>query len=240
MENNFLKNIKILDKNKKESFISQIFSNVSKNYDLMNDIMSLGLHRTWKEKFINLTDIRNDSIVLDLASGSGDLTKIVKKKFRCDCIVFDSNLEMINQAKIKLQNFKIQYVNGNAEFLPFKKNFFDNVLVSFGLRNFTDIEKSLFEVQRILKKNGKFFCMEFSEVNNILLRKSFLFYSKIIPKYGKFFSNNELAYDYLVESIKQFPNQIQLTKKLKKAGFGKIEVIDILGGLASIHISEKI
>ncbi len=239
MENNFLKNIKTLDKNKKENFISQIFSNVSKQYDFMNDLMSLGLHRTWKEKLIEIMDINNDSIILDLASGSGDLTKIVKKKFSCDCIVFDSNLEMINQAKTKLQDFKIKYINGNAESLPFKKNFFDHVMVSFGLRNFTDIERSLNEVHRILRKNGKFFCMEFSEINNVMLRKIFFLYSKIIPKYGKFFSNNEVAYEYLIESIRNFPNQIQLTKKLKKAGFERIEVIDIMGGLASIHISEK-
>ena len=205
----------------------------------MNDIMSFGLHRIWKKKLIDLMDINDDSIILDLASGSGDLTKIVKKKFDCECIVFDSNLEMIDQAKIKLKKFKIKYINGNAEFLPFRRNFFDYVMVSFGIRNFTDIDRSLNEVRRILKKKGKFFCMEFSEINDVVLRKFFSIYSIIIPKYGKIFLNNEIAYKYLVQSIRKFPNQIQLSKKLKKVGFERIEVIDIMGGLASIHISEK-
>ena len=122
--------------------------------------------------------------------------------------------------------------------MPFKKNKFDIVTVSFGLRNFSDIDQSLKEIKRIIKKGGKFYCLEFSEINNRSLRTLFNIYSKIIPFYGKIILNNKEAYSYLIQSIKEFPNQILLTKKLLKVGFKNIEVIDILDGVASIHICE--
>ena len=239
MDNHLLKNLQSIDKTKKEFFVSQIFSQVSEKYDLMNDIMSLGLHRLWKKEFINFVNPKNNQIILDLASGSGDITKLIKKNCNPQCIVFDSSLEMIIQAKKKLKNFDITYINGHAENLPFRNQFFDKVIVSFGLRNFSDIEKSLREINRVLKKGGDFLCMEFSEINNLLFRKFFDFYSKIIPKYGKLFSNNEHAYKYLIESIKLFPNQIELSKKIRMSGFKDIKVIDIMGGIAAIHMSKK-
>ena len=129
-------------------------------------------------------------------------------------------------------------VNGLAEKIPFKKNSFDIITLSFGLRNFTDIPKSLIEIKRVLKPKGKFYCLEFSEINNRSFRNIFHFYSKLIPIYGELILNNEEAYSYLIQSIKEFPNQIQLTKKLLKAGFKKIEVFDILNGVAAIHVCE--
>jgi len=204
----------------------------------MNDIMSFCLHRIWKQELIKKIKIREQDIILDLATGSGDLLELIKKKSNCNCVGYDSNIKMIMQAKKKLKKQKIFYINGVAERMPFKTNTFDFITLSFGLRNFTNIPKSLIEIKRVLKKKGKFYCLEFSEINSKGFRKIFQLYSKLIPIYGKLILNNEEAYSYLIQSIKEFPNQIQLTKKLLKAGFRKIEVFDILDGVASIHISE--
>ena len=203
-----------MDKSKKEKFVSQIFSNVADNYDLMNDLMSFGLHRTWKKKMVSLMKVNKKSTVLDLASGSGDLARLVKKKSKCKCIVYDANKKMLEKAKKKIEDGI--FITGKAENLPFKNNTFDYVLVGFGLRNFYDLNKALIETKRVLKKGGFLISLEFSEINNNLLRKLFYFYVKIIPKYAGLLLNKELAYNYLIETIKQFPNQIELSKKLKK------------------------
>jgi demethylmenaquinone methyltransferase/2-methoxy-6-polyprenyl-1,4-benzoquinol methylase len=208
-------------------------------YDFMNDLMSFGMHRIWKEKVISLLEISKDSLVLDLASGSGDISMKIKEKYNCKCIALDANMEMLEIAKQKLYSNEPFYINGNAETLPFKKTIFDYVVVSFGLRNFNDIPKSLEQIHRVLKKRGTFICLEFSEVNNPIFRNFVKAYLKTIPKLGQLFANNKFAYDYLVESIRNFPNQIQLTKKLILAGFKTVEVIDIINGVAAIHISKK-
>ncbi len=226
-----------MDKSKKEKFVSQTFSNVAENYDLMNDIMSFGLHRSWKKKVVSLMDINESSVVLDLASGSGDLANLIKKKSNCSCIIYDANTKMLLKAKKKVNDGI--YISGKAENLPFRNNVFDYVTVGFGLRNFSDLNKSIIEIKRVLKKNGVLLCLEFSDINSNFFRKLFHFYGKIIPKYAEFFFNKKLAYYYLIESIKQFPNQIELSKKLKKNKFNNIKVIDILDGLAAIHISKK-
>ena len=222
----------------KQSKVERIFSSVSHKYDLMNDIMSFGLHRTWKQELIKKIKIKEQDIILDLATGSGDLLELIKEKSNCICVAYDSNMKMMMQAKKKLKKHKIFYINGIAENIPFKTNTFDFITLSFGLRNFTHVQKSLVEIKRFLKKRGKFYCLEFSEINNKSFRKIFDLYSKLIPLYGKLILNNEEAYSYLIQSIKEFPNQIQLTKKLLKAGFRKIEVFDVLDGIASIHVSE--
>lgn len=204
----------------------------------MNDLMSLGLHRVWKEQFVNLMELNSKKKVLDLATGSGDLIKLIKKKSDCICIGYDPNINMIKEAKKKLANEKVSFVNGFAENIPFQENSFELVTVSFGLRNFSNIEKSLLEIKRVLKKGHKFYCLEFSQINSFFFRKIFNSYSRIIPLYGNFFASNKEAYSYLIESIHKFPNQIELTKKLISTGFKNIEVFDVLDGLASIHISE--
>ena len=223
----------------KKKFVNQVFSSVSMKYDFMNDLMSLGMHRIWKDEVISLLRINKDSLVLDLASGSGDISTRIKGRYDCKCIALDANMEMLEIAKKKLDSHEPFYVYGNAENLPFKKTIFDYVIVSFGLRNFNDIPKSLEQIHRVLKKTGTFICLEFSEVNNPILRRIIKAYFKVIPKLGSLFANNKFAYDYLVESILNFPNQIQLTKKLSQAGFKTTKVIDIIDGVAAIHISKK-
>ena len=226
------------NKQEKQSKVDRIFSGISDKYDLMNDIMSFGLHRIWKQELIKKIKIKEEDMILDLATGSGDLLELIKKESNCICVGYDSNIEMMMEAKKKLKKQKIFYINGMAEKIPFQTSTFDFITLSFGLRNFNNIPKSLMEIKRVLKKKGKFYCLEFSEINNRSFRNIFHFYSKLIPIYGKLIVNNEEAYSYLIQSIKEFPNQIQLTKKLLKAGFRKIEVFDILDGVASIHVSE--
>ena len=223
----------------KKEFVNKVFSSVSKKYDFMNDLMSFGLHRIWKEKLISLLEISKNSMVLDLATGSGDISKKINEKYGCKCLALDANMEMLGIAKNKNDSNSPFYIYGNAENLPFKKFIFDYVIVSFGLRNFNDISGSLEQIHRVLKKRGTFICLEFSEVNNPIFRNFVKAYLKTIPKLGQLFANNKFAYDYLVESILNFPNQIQLTKKLILAGFKTVEVIDIINGVAAIHISKK-
>ena len=225
-------------KQKKQILVEKIFSNISDKYDFMNDIMSFGLHRLWKSEFVKLIDLKKNAVVLDLASGSGDLIKLLDHRSDCYFIGYDSSIEMLKQARKKVITKNVEFVNGRAEKMPFKQNSFDVIIASFGIRNFYDLEKSLKEVKRVLKKNSKFYCLEFSQINNFTFRKLFNIYSKVIPIYGKFLLNNREAYEYLIKSIEKFPDQIELTKILLNAGFKNIEVIDILDGLASIHISE--
>ena len=222
----------------KQILVEDIFSKISNKYDFMNDLMSLGLHRLWKKELVDLMNLNKNEIVLDLASGSGDLIKLLKNKYNCRCVGYDSSLNMLKTSMRKITLENVFLVNGRAEKMPFKTRSFDAVTASFGVRNFSDVEQAFSEIKRVLKYEGKFYCLEFSQINNPYLRKVFSFYSRIIPFYGKLFLKNEKAYTYLVNSIKEFPNQIQLTKKLLKAGFKNVEVIDILDGLASIHISE--
>lgn len=205
----------------------------------MNDLMSFGLHRIWKDEVISVLKICKDSLILDLASGSGDISKRIKEKYNCKCIALDANMEMLEIAKKKFGSISPFHIYGSAESLPFKNSIFDHVVVSFGLRNFTDIPKSLEQIHGVLKKKGTFICLEFSEVNNPIFRNIVKVYFKTIPKLGQLFANNKFAYDYLVESILNFPNQIQLTKKLSLAGFKTVKVIDIIDGIAAIHISKK-
>ena len=239
MPDSNLKKIKNTKKIMKKEFVNQVFSSVSKKYDFMNDLMSFGLHRIWKEKLISLLEFSKNSLVLDLATGSGDISKKINDKYGCKCLALDANMEMLEIAQKKNDSNSPFYIYGNAENLPFKKFIFDYVVVSFGLRNFNDIPRSLEQIHRVLKKRGTFVCLEFSEVNNPILRNFIKAYLKTIPKLGQLFANNKFAYDYLVESILNFPNQIQLTKKLILAGFKTVEVIDIINGVAAIHISKK-
>ncbi len=201
--------------------------------------MSLGLHRLWKKYFAEMIKFDRNSSILDLATGSGDIIKILAEKRRAEFVCVDSNKQMLAQAKKKLKDYEIKFIEAQAENLPFRNKSFNSVTVSFGVRNFSNIEKSLKEILRVLKDDGYFYCLEFSKINNTNLDMVYKFYSKIIPKYGKFIANDFDAYQYLVKSIENFPDQVKFSQIIKKSGFRQIEVYDILSGLASIHIGKK-
>ena len=240
MVNNQFKNLKNISSDQKSNVVKNVFNDVYENYDLMNDIMSIGMHRLWKSQVFELINPNSNDKFMDLAGGSGDLSKIIKKKYNnSQCILVDSNKNMIDKAKKKLSHTNVTYVNAKAERLPFANNEFDFILCAFGLRNFFDINAALLQIYRTLKPEGQFICLEFSKVNRKLFRIGFELYCKIIPRLGQFFAKNKTAYDYLVESIKIFPNQVALTKILKKNGFKTVQCYDLMDGIASIHIGKK-
>lgn len=224
----------------KSLLVKKVFSSVSIKYDFMNDIMSMGMHRFWKNNLVDLMIINNNDQILDLAGGSGDISKrILKKNSNTKVILYDRSKEMIAIAKKKIKNKQVKFICDIAERMPFDNKSFDIIVTSFGLRNFSDIQKSMVEIHRTLKQGGKFYCLEFSKVNSKSLRFLFNAYCKLIPKLGNFFANDQEAYEYLIESIKCFPNQIEISKKLRNVGFKNIECFDLLDGVASIHIGVK-
>ncbi len=235
-----IENLKNISSKNKNILVKKVFSDVYKDYDLMNDIMSFGFHRVWKKQIFELISPSANDTFLDLAGGSGDISKLICKKFPNNkCILVDSNKKMIEIAKGKLSGTSIKFKCASAEKLPFRNKEFNFIIVAFGLRNFTDMKLSLKEIFRVLKKNGSFICLEFSEVNNSVTKKMFEAYLNLIPFLGKIFVNNYDAYKYLAESIKIFPNQIELTKLINNSGFNKVDCFDLLDGIASIHIGVK-
>ena len=230
---------------KKTPLVQKLFSEVSKKYDLMNDIMSFGTHRLWKKRLIEIMNINSNDKVIDVGSGTGDLTKIILKENK-NVLIYsvDLNLEMLNEAKKQFNNQQkknIKFINANAENLPFENNFFDKYVISFCLRNITYIEKALHESFRILKPGGIFYCLEFSAPTSSVINKIYSKYkNKIVPFMGEKVANNKNAYKYLEESISQFPNQKILLDKMNNVGFEKTSYINLFNGIVSIHTGFKI
>jgi len=230
---------------KKTPLVQKLFSEVSKKYDLMNDIMSFGTHRLWKKRLIEIMNINSNDKIIDVGSGTGDLSTIILKENKNVLIyAVDLNLEMLNEAKKQFndqQKKKIKFINANAENLPFENNFFDKYVISFCLRNITYIEKALRESFRVLKPGGKFYCLEFSSPTSSVINKIYSQYkNKIVPLMGEKVANNKNAYKYLEESISQFPNQNILLNKINNVGFEKTSYINLFDGIVSIHIGFKI
>lgn len=235
------KKIKFSDK---QSFVNKVFSGVADRYDLMNDVMSFGIHRLWKREFLNMIpDYSGD--LLDIAGGSGDISlgyleKAIKSSKDPNITLCDINLEMLNAARAKFvdKNIldRITIVAGDGMSLPFADNTFDYITIAFGIRNIADIMKCLKEAKRVLKKGGKFLCLEFSQVESGLVSEMYDFYSfNVIPKIGKIITNNEDAYKYLVESIKKFPSKEKFMEMIKEAGFEGVDYKSLTSGVVAIH-----
>ncbi len=233
----------------KRSLVNNVFSDVSGKYDLMNDLMSFGVHRIWKDNFCKM--IPNlDSNIIDVAGGTGDIAFRIKsrgKKLNKNphIVVCDINGEMLKicQNKAIDQNIlnNLDLVIADAENLPFADNSFDYYTIAFGIRNVLSIENSLKEAYRVLKPTGKFLCLEFSRVQNELIKQLYDFYSfNIIPNIGKCVTNNEGAYRYLSESISLFPDQEDFKTKIQNAGFSNVRYENLTFGVAAIHYGYKI
>ena len=225
----------------KTKLVQKVFSNVANKYDLMNDIMSLGAHRIWKKVFIDIVNPSKNDKIIDVGSGSGDLViEIQKKQFKGKIDVVDLNKQMLNEGKKRINDKNINFYLQNAENLNFRNNTYDKYLISFCLRNITNIDQSLEEAFRIIKPGGQYYCLEFSTPNSIFISNIYSYYkSNLIPFFGKVFSNNQNAYNYLNESIDMFPNQNKLKKKMEKAGFKSVNFIDLFDGIVSIHTGYK-
>jgi len=226
----------------RERFVSKVFQDVSSKYDLMNDLMSIGIHRLWKRDFINWLNPQKNTKLIDVASGTGDIAKLFldSVNYNAEAYCLDENQEMLNISKKKFSKKKnIQWFCNNAEKLPFKDNYFDYYTISFGIRNVDNINVVLKEAYRVLKPGGRFLCLEFSKVKNSILNKFYQTYSKSIPNIGKIIIGKAEPYEYLINSIKEFYNQDEFFEKIEKQNFINISYKNLSGGIVAIHSAWK-
>ena len=212
------------------------------NYDLMNDVMSFGAHRLWKQEFINSLDINPNHQIIDMASGTGDISNLILKKNKHQKIYrIEPNFNMLNYNIIKFNKFRdVNHICSYAENIPLQNKTVDAYIISFGLRNVSKIDQALTDAFRVLKKGGGFYCLEFYKVNKPILKNFYNLYSKTIPFFGKLFNQNSKPYEYLVKSIEDFYSQNEIKKELIKAGFKNVNFKNIFGGIASIHYAWKL
>lgn len=224
----------------KEPLVQEVFSSVAPKYDIMNDLMSFGLHKSWKRDLIAELSPGAGETLLDVAGGTGDVANRFLQAGGGSAVVADLNPEMLKAGKAKLSDPRLSWVHANAEELPFPDNSFDYYTISFGIRNVTNIDKALSEAFRVLKPMGKFLCLEFSQVNTPILSKLYDLYSfNVIPKIGKVVANDEGAYRYLVESIKNFEPAPRFAKLIEHAGFENVSYTKLTFGVVAIHIGYK-
>jgi|TARA_B100001142_G_scaffold119171_2_gene121222 demethylmenaquinone methyltransferase / 2-methoxy-6-polyprenyl-1,4-benzoquinol methylase len=227
----------------KKGLVQKVFNKVYDKYDLMNDFMSLGIHRIWKKNLIQWMNPSKGKKLIDVACGTGDLGKLYLDSTDQNQEIFciDPNISMINKGKNKLKNYKnIKWVISSAENLPFNDNTFDYYTISFGLRNTKNIEKAISEAYRVLKPGGHYLCLEFSKIQNSNLDLIYKNYSKLIPLVGKIIVGEKEPYEYLIKSIKEFINQQQLIDLMKKKKFINCKYRNFSNGIVAIHSGWKV
>ena len=228
---------------KKRGLVKKVFDNVYNKYDLMNDFMSLGIHRQWKRELIRQMNPYPESTLIDVACGTGDIAKLYLDFTSKDNEIFciDPNIGMIKKGKNKLKNYKnIKWIVNSAEKLSLKENSCDYYTISFGLRNTKSLNKTLSEAYRILKPGGRFLCLEFSKIQNSNLKFFYKNYSKIIPYIGSAIVGEKEPYEYLNKSINEFINQEQLIELMKQNNFQNCSYRNLTGGIVAIHSGWKI
>ena len=228
---------------KNEKLVKKVFEDVSDKYDLMNDLMSWGIHRIWKKNFIDWLNPQENTKLIDVASGTGDIAKLYLDKVynegSVSCVDENKGMLELNKIKLKKKN-NIKWYCNNAEKLPFKSDIFDYYTISFGIRNTSNIDNVLNEAYRVLKPGGRFLCLEFSKVKNEILNNVYKIYSNYIPKIGKLVVGKSEPYQYLIDSIDQFYSQEDLIKFLQKNEFKNISFKNLSGGIVAIHSAWKI
>ena len=227
----------------KKGLVQNVFNQVFDKYDLMNDFMSLGIHRLWKKNLLNMMNASPKQKLIDVACGTGDIAKLylnnINRDAKITCV--DPNKGMINKGKEKLKKFRnLNWITAPAEKLPLKKDTFDFYTISFGLRNTKNLDKTLSEAYRVLKPGGRFICLEFSKIQNSNLNLIYKNYSKLIPSIGKLIVGEKEPYEYLIKSIENFINQDQLIDLMVKKNFKKCTYRNLSGGIVSIHSGWKI
>ena len=231
-----------VDELDKKKFVGDVFTSVAKNYDVMNDAMSFGMHRLWKKILVELASIGEDDFILDIASGTGDISKLISKEYpNTSIFMSDINYEMLdegrNRAIDESFNRNCHFCQLSGEELPFKDNTFDVITVGFGLRNFTNKKKGLKEMKRCLKKNGKLLVLEFSKPINPVFSKIYDWYSfNVLPKLGSLLANDSDSYQYLAESIRMHPDQDKLKNMMQTVGLNNCKFFNLLNGIVAIHI----
>ena len=225
-----------------KGLVQSVFDHVYDKYDLMNDFMSLGIHRIWKKNLINMMNPSLNDQLIDVACGTGDIGKLFLDNTNIDSKItcVDPNNGMINKGKEKLTQYKgIKWVIASAEKIPVPDNMFNFYTISFGLRNTKDLNKALSEAFRVLKPGGRFLCLEFSKIQNSNLNFIYKNYSKLIPIVGGFLVGEKEPYEYLIKSIENFVNQEELLSLMKENNFKKCSYRNLSGGIVSIHSGWK-
>ncbi|WP_341815786.1 bifunctional demethylmenaquinone methyltransferase/2-methoxy-6-polyprenyl-1,4-benzoquinol methylase UbiE [Wolbachia endosymbiont (group B) of Idaea biselata] len=230
----------------KSQLVKEVFDSVANRYDIMNDIMSLGIHRLWKEKMVSSVHFKKNSKVLDIAGGTGDIAiRIARGEPSAQVTVCDINQNMLDKGRDKAINsnqLNFNWVCANAESLPFEDSEFDYYTVAFGIRNFSDRKKALSEAYRVLKPNGQFVCLEFAPMHyqNEIFTKFYDLYSfKVIPKIGSIVAKDKGSYEYLVKSIREFPTQANFKMEIEEIGFKNVEFYNMSYGIVALHIGTK-
>ena len=223
--------------------VGKVFSSVARRYDLMNDLMSGGMHRLWKDRFVNRVKPRSGERILDMAGGTGDIAFRIARR-GAQVTVSDINADMLGVGEKRAKERGVAGLTWqveNAEKLSFADSSFDAYTIAFGIRNVTDIPAALREAHRVLKRGERFYCLEFSTSEWPGFGKAYEVYSdKVIPRIGKAVADDEDSYRYLVESIRRFPRPEQFRKMIAEAGFAQTSAEPILGGLVCIHSGWKI
>lgn len=230
----------------KANLVAEVFRSVAPKYDLMNDMMSFGLHRLWKRFTISEAAVREGQYVLDVASGTGDLAKAFAKLVgkRGKVVMSDINDAMLQIGRDNLANAgiigNVECVQADAENLPFADNYFDCITIAFGLRNVTNKSAALASLYRVLKPGGKLLILEFSHPEHALLTKLYDVYSfNVIPKMGELITNDKASYQYLVESIRKHPKQDVLKAMMQEVGWEDVSFVNLNGGIVALHKGYK-
>lgn len=228
----------------KAAKVRGVFDSVASRYDIMNDVMSLGMHRLWKRDFVGSLGLRSGMNVLDLAGGTGDIAFLMQRAADVTITVCDINENMLREGRNRAIDRNItepEWLCGNAESLPFASASFDRCTIAFGIRNVTDIPAALKEIYRVLKPGGRFACLEFSQPTVPALQPIYERYSfDLIPKFGDWIAKDRESYQYLVESIRRFPNQKRFASMIEEAGFSQVKHRNLTGGVVAIHSGWKI
>jgi len=245
MLNNEEKNIdfgnKKVKKTEKQTLVNNVFNSVADKYDLMNDLTSLGIHRLWKDSLINWLAPQPYQKLADIAGGTGDISMKFLLAGGYSAHIIDINKEMITKGKLKNNNNNLSWTIASAENLPMADNSYERASMGFGLRNITNRVLALKEVYRILKPGGRFICLEFSHVENSLLKKIYDVWSfEFMPRIGQKITGDKEAYNYLVESIRQFPSQPELTQMFSEAGFSRVKYRNLSNGIVTLHSGWKL
>jgi demethylmenaquinone methyltransferase / 2-methoxy-6-polyprenyl-1,4-benzoquinol methylase len=225
----------------KQGLVNEVFAKVAPRYDLMNDLMSGGLHRLWKDDLVSWLSPPKSAApfaLLDVAGGTGDVALRALKVSGpgASAVICDISAEMIEEARARATAARLRFVRGNAEALPFARASFDAYTIAFGMRNFTHLEAALAEAFRALKPGGRFLCLEFSSVEVPLLDRLYDAFSfNAIPALGRLVAGDSASYRYLVESIRRFPDQEKFTHLIENAGFERVRYRNLSGGIAAIH-----
>ena len=226
----------------KEGLVENVFNKVYDKYDLMNDFMSLGIHRIWKKNLLNWMNPSSNKILADVACGTGDIGKLYLDFTNKDNEIFciDPNRSMIEKGRNKLKKYKsIKWMVNSAEKLSLKENSCDYYTISFGLRNTNSLNKSLSEAYRVLKPGGRYLCLEFSKIQNSNLEFFYKYYSKLIPLIGKAIVGEKEPYEYLTKSIDEFITQDELIDLMEKNNFQNCNYRNLSGGIVAIHSGWK-